>query len=124
MSDPFSPPAQDIKSVEFVRHPGYLGVSVIVDAVMTSLGLTVYPQQLNPGLPPRQLKQSVEESEGLFVTQLREVHVIAEQGTFERKGEIGEGDLLLAIHALRQSNLTASRDGAATGFLSREEVSA
>jgi hypothetical protein len=43
---------------------------------------------------------------------------------FERKGDIGEGDLLIAIHALRQSNLTASRNGTAAGFLSRDEVSA
>ena len=83
-----------------------------------------YLQQLNPGLPARQLKLSVEESEGLSFAQLREVHIIAGQRAFERKGEIGEGDLLLAIHALRQSNLTASRSGNAAGFHAREEVSA
>jgi DNA polymerase III delta prime subunit len=81
-----------------------------------------YLQQLNPGLPARQLKLSVEESEGLSFAQLREVHIIAGQRAFERKGEIGEGDLLLAIHALRQSNLTASRSGNAAGFHAREEV--
>ena len=83
-----------------------------------------YLQQLNPGLPARQLKLSVEESEGLSFAQLREVHIIAGQRAFERKGEIGEADLLLAIHALRQSNLTASRSGNAAGFHAREEVSA
>ena len=83
-----------------------------------------YLQQLNPNLPARQLKLSVEESEGLSFAQLREVHIIAGQRAFERKGEIGEGDLLLAIHALRQSNLTASRSGNAAGFHAREEVSA
>ena len=67
---------------------------------------------------------SVEGSEGMYFAQLREVHVIAGQRAFERKGKIGEGDLLLAVHALRQSNLTASRNGTAAGFLSREEVSA
>lgn len=81
-----------------------------------------YLQQLNPGLPPRHLKMSVETSEGMSYAQLREVHVIAGQRAFERKGEIGEGDLLLAIHALRQSNVTASRNGTAAGFLSHEEV--
>jgi len=83
-----------------------------------------YLQKLNPGLPPRHLKLSVEQSDGLSFAQLREVHVIAGQRAFERKGEIGEGDLLLAIHALRQSNLTASRNGTAAGFLAHEEVSA
>jgi hypothetical protein len=83
-----------------------------------------YLQQLNPGLPPRQLKLSVEQSDGLSFAQLREVHVIAGQRAFERKGEIGEGDLLLAIHALRQSTLTASRNSNAAGFLSHDEVSA
>jgi AAA+ superfamily predicted ATPase len=83
-----------------------------------------YLQQLNPSLPARHLKLSVEDSEGFSFAQLREVHVIAGQRAFERKGEIGEGDLLLAIHALRQSNLTASRNVTAAGFLSRDEVSA
>ena len=83
-----------------------------------------YLQQLNPGLPARQLKLSVEESEGLSFAQLREVHIIAGQRAFERKGEIGEADLLLAIHALRQSTLTASRRGNAAGFHAHEEVSA
>jgi ATP-dependent 26S proteasome regulatory subunit len=82
-----------------------------------------YLQQLNPGLPARHLKLCVEQSDGLSFAQLREVHIIAGQRAFERKGEIGEGDLLLAVHALRQSNLTASRNGTAAGFLSREEVS-
>ncbi len=81
-----------------------------------------YLQQLNPGLPARQLKLSVEESEGLSYAQLREVHIIAGQRAFERKGEIGEADLLLAIHALRQSTLTASRRGNAAGFRAHEEV--
>ena len=81
-----------------------------------------YLQQLNPNLPARQLKLSVEESEGLSFAQLREVHIIAGQRAFERKGEIGEADLLLAIHALRQSNLTASRSGNAAGFRAHEEV--
>jgi DNA polymerase III delta prime subunit len=83
-----------------------------------------YLQQLNPGLPARQLKLSVKESEGLSFAQLREVHIIAGQRAFERKGEIGEADLLLAIHALRQSTLTASRRGNAAGFHAHEEVSA
>jgi hypothetical protein len=83
-----------------------------------------YLQQLNPGLPVRQLKLSVEQSDGLSFAQLREIHVIAGQRAFERKGEIAEGDLLLAIRALRQSNLTASRNGTAAGFCSRQEVSA
>jgi SpoVK/Ycf46/Vps4 family AAA+-type ATPase len=83
-----------------------------------------YLQRLNPSLPPRHLKLSVEQSDGLSFAQLREVHVIAGQRAFERKGEIGEGDLLLAIHALRQSTLTASRNGTAAGFCSRQEVSA
>ena len=83
-----------------------------------------YLQQLNPGLPARHLKLSVEQSDGLSFAQLREVHVIAGQRAFERKGEIAEGDLLLAIRALRQSNLTASRNGTAAGFCSRQEVSA
>jgi DNA polymerase III delta prime subunit len=83
-----------------------------------------YLQQLNPGLFPRHLKLSVEQSDGLSFAQLREVHIIAGQRAFERKGEIGEADLLLAIHALRQSNLTASRSGNAAGFHAREEVSA
>ena len=83
-----------------------------------------YLQRLNQGLPPRHLKMSVEGSEGMSFAQLREVHVIAGQRAFERKGEIGEGDLLLAIHALRQSNVTASRNATAAGFLSREEISA
>ena len=83
-----------------------------------------YLQQLNPGLPARQLKLSVEESEGLSFAQLREVHIIAGQRAFERKGEIGEADLILAIHALRQSTLTASRRGNAAGFHAHEEVSA
>jgi hypothetical protein len=81
-------------------------------------------QQLNPGLPVRQLKLSVEQSDGLSFAQLREIHVIAGQRAFERKGEIAEGDLLLAIRALRQSNLTASRNGTTAGFCSRQEVSA
>jgi hypothetical protein len=81
-----------------------------------------YLQQLNPNLPARQLKLSVEESEGLSFAQLREVHIIAGQRAFERKGEIGEADLLLAIHSLRQCNLTASRSGNAAGFHVREEV--
>jgi hypothetical protein len=81
-----------------------------------------YLQQLNPNLPARQLKLSVEESEGLSFAQLREVHIIAGQRAFERKGEIGEADLLLAIHSLRQCNLTASRSGTAAGFHVREEV--
>jgi ATP-dependent 26S proteasome regulatory subunit len=83
-----------------------------------------YLQQLNPGLPARHLKLSVEKSDGLSFAQLREVHIIAGQRAFERKGEITEGDLLLAIRALRQSNLTASRNGTAAGFCSRQEVSA
>lgn len=83
-----------------------------------------YLQQLNPGLPARHLKLAVEQSDGLSFAQLREVHVIAGQRAFERKGEIGEGDVLLAVHALRQSNLTASRNGTTAGFLSRDEVSA
>jgi ATP-dependent 26S proteasome regulatory subunit len=83
-----------------------------------------YLQQLNPGLPVRQLKLSVEQSDGLSFAQLREIHVIAGQRAFERKGEIAEGDLLLAIRALRQSNLTASRNGTTAGFCSRQEVSA
>jgi hypothetical protein len=83
-----------------------------------------YLQQLNPSLPPRHLKMAVEVAEGLSFAQLREVHIIAGQRVFERKGDIGEGDLLIAIHALRQSNLTASRNGTAAGFLSRDEVSA
>jgi DNA polymerase III delta prime subunit len=83
-----------------------------------------YLQQLNPNLPPRHLKLSVEGSEGLSFAQLREIHIIAGQRAFERKGEIGEADLLLAIHALRQSNLTASRSGNAAGFHAHEEVSA
>ena len=83
-----------------------------------------YLHQLNPGLPPRHLKLSVEGSEGMSFAQLREVHVIAGQRAFERKEDIGEGDLLLAIHTLRQSNLTASRNGTAAGFCSRQEVSA
>lgn len=82
-----------------------------------------YLQQLNPGLPPRQLKLSVEDSEGLSFAQLREVHVIAGQRAFARKDEIGEGDLLMGIHALRQSTLAASRNGTAAGFLSPKEVS-
>jgi ATP-dependent 26S proteasome regulatory subunit len=83
-----------------------------------------YLQRLNQGLPPRHLKMSVEDSDGFSFAQLREVHVIAGQRAFERKGDIGEGDLLMGIHALRQSNVTASRNGTAAGFLSREEVSA
>jgi ATP-dependent 26S proteasome regulatory subunit len=83
-----------------------------------------YLQQLNPGLPARHLTLSVEESDGFSFAQLREVHVIAGQRAFERKGEIGEGDLLMGIHALRQGNVTASRNGTAAGFLSRDEVSA
>jgi hypothetical protein len=59
-----------------------------------------YLQQLNPGLPARQLKTPVEGSEGMSFAQLREVHVIAGQRAFERKGEIGEGDLLMGIYAL------------------------
>ena len=82
-----------------------------------------YLQQLNPKLPSRHLKLCVEQSDGLSFAQLREVHIIAGQRAFERKGEIGEGNLLLAVRALRQSNLTASRNGTAAGFLSREEVS-
>ena len=50
--------------------------------------------------------------------------MIAGQRAFERKGEIGEGDLLMGIRALRQNNVTASRNGSAAGFLSRDEVSA
>lgn len=84
----------------------------------------LYLQKLNPGLPPRHLKVSVDQSDGLSFAQLREVHVIAGQRAFARRGEIGEGDLLLAIHALRQSNLAASRNSTAAGFLSREEVTA
>jgi hypothetical protein len=83
-----------------------------------------YLQRLNPGLPARQLKLSVEDSEGFSFAQLREVHVIAGQRAFERTGDIGEGDLLMGIHALRQSNVSASRNGTAAGFLSRDEVSA
>ena len=83
-----------------------------------------YLQQLNPGLPPRHLKLSVEQSDGLSFAQLREVHVIAGQRAFERKADIGEGDLLLAIRSMRQSTLTASRSGNAAGFLSHDEVSA
>ena len=82
-----------------------------------------YLQQLNPSLPARHLKLCVEQSDGLSFAQLREVHVVAGQRAFERKGEIGEGDLLLAVRALRHNNLTASRNGTAAGFLSREEVS-
>ena len=81
-----------------------------------------YLQQLNPKLPSRHLKLCVEQSDGLSFAQLREVHIIAGQRAFERKGEIGEGDLLLAVRALRQSNLTASRNGTAAGFLAHEEV--
>ena len=83
-----------------------------------------YLQQLNPSLPARHLKLSVEDSEGFSFAQLREIHVIAGQRAFERKGEIGEGDLLMGIRALRQNNVTASRNGSAAGFLSRDEVSA
>jgi len=83
-----------------------------------------YLQLLNPSLPARRLTLSVEHSDGLSFAQLREVHVIAGQRAFERKGEIGEGDLLLAIRALRQSNVSASRNGTAAGFLSRDEVTA
>jgi ATP-dependent 26S proteasome regulatory subunit len=83
-----------------------------------------YLQQLNPSLPARHLKLSVEDSEGFSFAQLREVHVIAGQRAFERKGEIGEGDLLMGIRALRQSNVTASRNGTAAGFCSRQEISA
>jgi ATP-dependent 26S proteasome regulatory subunit len=56
-----------------------------------------YLQQLNPGLPARHLKLSVEQSDGLSFAQLREVHVIAGQRAFERKGEIGEGEIGAAI---------------------------
>ena len=83
-----------------------------------------YLRQLNPKLPPRQLKLTVDQSDGLSFAQLREVHVIAGQRAFERKGEIGEADLLLAVHALRRSTLTASRNSSAAGFCSRLEVSA
>jgi hypothetical protein len=55
---------------------------------------------------------------------LREVHVIAGQRAFERKGDISGSDLLLGIHTLRQSTLTASRNGTVAGFCSRQEVSA
>src|ERR1017187_7982050 len=83
-----------------------------------------YLQQLNPGLPARHLKLSVEQSDGLSFAQLREVHLIAGQRAFERKGDIGEGDLLLAISSMRRSTLTASRNSNAAGFLSHDEVSA
>lgn len=81
-----------------------------------------YLQQLNPGLPPRHLRLSVEQSDGFSFAQLREVHVTAGQRAFRRNDDIGEGDLLLAVHALRDSNLTASRHGTAAGFLSHDEV--
>jgi hypothetical protein len=83
-----------------------------------------YLKQLNPKLSARRLKPSVELSDGLSFAQLREVHIMAGQRAFERKGEIAEADLLLAIRALRQSNLTASRNNTAAGFFSRQEVSA
>jgi hypothetical protein len=82
-----------------------------------------YLQRLNPRLIPLHLKKSVEDSDGLSFAQLREVHVIAGQRAFGRKCEIGEGDLLLGIHALRQSVATASRNVSAVGFGSQQEVS-
>ena len=33
MSEPISPPAQDLYVVDFIRHPGDLGLSVIVRAL-------------------------------------------------------------------------------------------
>ena len=83
-----------------------------------------YLRQLNPKLPPRRLKLTVDQSDGLSFAQLREVYVIAGQRAFERKGEIGDSDLLLAVHVLRRSTLTASRNGTAAGFLAQEKVSA
>jgi hypothetical protein len=50
--------------------------------------------------------------------------MIAGQRAFGRKCEIGEGDLLLGIHALRQSDAIASRNVSAAGFRSQQDVSA
>jgi ATP-dependent 26S proteasome regulatory subunit len=83
-----------------------------------------YLQRLNPKLAPIYLETTVEDSEGFSFAQLREVHVIAGQRAFGREGHIGEGDLLLGIHAVRQSTLIASRNGTAAGFLVPQEVTA
>jgi SpoVK/Ycf46/Vps4 family AAA+-type ATPase len=83
-----------------------------------------YLRRLNPRLIPLRLKKSVEDTEGFSFAQLREVHMIAGQRAFGRKCEIGEGDLLLGIHALRQSDAIASRNVSAAGFRSQQDVSA
>jgi hypothetical protein len=80
-----------------------------------------YLQRLGPSLAVRNFQKAVEDTEGFSFAQLREVHVIAGQRAFGRKSEIGEGDLLMGIHTLRQSMGSASRKETAAGFCGRQE---